>query len=110
MVSATELMLPNRPASSVPTRLLAAQRAASRLCARRARSYAPIVTAAPTSTAIRIQAIAPGLFHVPPAVDADGFTGDEVAVEQREHTLGDLDLTAPATERRRAFDAAKFLI
>ena len=39
-------------------------------------------------------------------VDADGFAGDEIAVEQREHAFGDLDLAAPAAERRRLFDRA----
>jgi len=46
---------------------------------------------------------------VAPAVDAERFTSDEVAVEQREDGLGDLDLAAPAAKRRGLFDGSKLL-
>ena len=51
-----------------------------------------------------------GLFHVASAVDADGFAGDEIAVEQREHRLRDLDLAAPPAERRRLLDRLRLVV
>src|SRR3954466_3094616 len=53
--------------------------------------------------------IRPGLFHVAAAVDADCLAGDEVALEECQHAFGNLDLTAPAAERRRLCDGARFL-
>src|SRR5882672_4899054 len=52
----------------------------------------------------------PWLLQMAAAVDADGFTGDEIAVEQRQHGLRDLDFAAPAAERRRPFDRAYFFL
>jgi hypothetical protein len=43
-------------------------------------------------------------------INPDRFAGDEVAVHEREHGLGDLALSAPAGERRCAFDSRELVV
>ena len=50
------------------------------------------------------------LLQVTAAIDTDGFTRDEIAVKQRQHRLGNLDLTAPSAERRGLLHRTNFLI
>jgi hypothetical protein len=44
------------------------------------------------------------LLDVPAAVDADRLARDEIAFDERHDGLGDLDLAAPSSQRRRALD------
>lgn len=46
---------------------------------------------------------------MPAAVDADAFTGDEIAVHQEDHRLGDFRRTALSPERR-GFDDLRVLL
>src|SRR5437773_1834781 len=47
---------------------------------------------------------------VPSTVDADGLTGDEIALQQSDDRFGDLDLSAPSAERRGFFDRLLFFL
>ena len=47
---------------------------------------------------------------MPAAVDADGFAGDEVGLEQEHDRLRDLRLAAPSAERRGCLDRLQLLV
>src|SRR5262245_41277111 len=58
----------------------------------------------------RVSALVTPLFYVPAAVDANGFPGDEITLDDREHAFDDFRFATPHAERRRLFNVAKLII